>query len=68
MTQESPRPSLMPYAELAVTQLLEDAVVAWPERIALVDGITDAEYTFARVWETSRGVARSLQDEGIEPG
>ena len=68
MTQESPRPSLAPYSELAVSELLENAAVAWPERIALVDGITDAEYTFARVWEASRGVARSLQDEGIEPG
>ncbi|MET0912054.1 MAG: class I adenylate-forming enzyme family protein, partial [Acidimicrobiales bacterium] len=68
MTQVSPRPSLAPYPELAVSELLENAAVAWPERIALVDGITDAEYTFARVWEASRGLARSLQDEGIEPG
>ncbi|MET0737467.1 MAG: AMP-binding protein [Acidimicrobiales bacterium] len=68
MTQVSPRPSLAPYPELAVSELLENAAVAWPERIALVDGITDAEYTFARVWEASLGLARSLQDEGIEPG
>lgn len=68
MTQESPRPSLAPYPEFPVSDLLARAAEAWPERIALVDGITDAEYTFARVWEASRGVARALQDEGLEPG
>ena len=68
MTQESPRPSLAPYPVLPVSALLVGAAAAWPERIALVDGITDAEYTFARVWEASRGVARFLQDEGVEPG
>lgn len=68
MTQESPRASLAPYPELAVSDLLAGAVETWPDEVALVDGITDAEYTFARVWEASRGVARALQDEGVEPG
>ncbi|HYF46429.1 MAG TPA: AMP-binding protein [Acidimicrobiales bacterium] len=68
MAQESPRPSLAPYPELPVSELLAGAAERWPDDVALVDGITDAEYTFARVWETSRGVARALQDEGVEPG
>ncbi len=68
MTQESPRPSLAPYPERAVSDLLAQAAETWPERVALVDGISDAEYTFARIWEASRGVARALQDEGVEPG
>ncbi len=68
MTQESPRPSLAPYPELPVADLLAGAASTWPDEIALVDGISDAEYTFARVWEASRGVARALQDEGVEPG
>ena len=68
MTQESPRPSLAPYPELPVSDLLAGAAGTWPERIALVDGLSDAEYTFSRVWEVSRGVARALQDEGVEPG
>jgi acyl-CoA synthetase (AMP-forming)/AMP-acid ligase II len=68
MAQESPRPSLAPYPELPVSGLLAGAAETWPEDIALVDGVTDAEYTFARIWEASRGVARALQDEGVEPG
>jgi acyl-CoA synthetase (AMP-forming)/AMP-acid ligase II len=68
MTQESPRPSLAPYPALPVSDLLAGAAATWPDRIALVDGLSDAEYTFARVWEASRRVARALQDEGVEPG
>jgi len=68
MAQASPRPSLAPYPELAVSDLLAGAAATWPDDIALVDGVTDAEYTFARIWEASRGVARALQDEGVEPG
>jgi acyl-CoA synthetase (AMP-forming)/AMP-acid ligase II len=68
MTQESPRPTLAPYPVLPVSDLLAAAAETWPERIALVDGISEAEYTFARLWEASRGVARALQDDGVEPG
>ncbi len=68
MIQESPRPSLAPYPVLPVSDLLAGAAETWPERIAVVDGISEAEYTFARLWDASRGVARALQDEGVEPG
>ncbi len=68
MTQDSPRPSLAPYPEVPVSDLLAGAAATWPERVALVDGISDAEYTFARIWEASRGMARALQDEGVQPG
>lgn len=68
MTQESPRPSLAPYPEFPLSDLLAEAAETWPDDVALVDGVTDAEYTFAQVWEASRGLARALQDEGVEPG
>lgn len=68
MTQASPRPSLAPYPEHPVSGLLADAVRRWPDRIALVDGVTGAEHAYARVLEASRGVARALQDAGLAPG
>ena len=49
-------------------ELLTRSARLWPEAIALVDGATDAEYTFARLHEAVRGMARALQDEGIEKG
>jgi acyl-CoA synthetase (AMP-forming)/AMP-acid ligase II len=68
MVQEPSRPSLAPYPELPVSDLLRDSATRWPDEIALVDGVTDAEYTFARIWEASLGLARALQDEGVEKG
>jgi acyl-CoA synthetase (AMP-forming)/AMP-acid ligase II len=68
MIQESPRPSLAPYPEHSIGDLLAQGAEQWPEQVALVDGTTGAEYTFAQIWEAANGVARALQDEGVEPG
>ncbi len=68
MIQESRRPSLAPYPAQAVGDLLTAAAATWPDAVALVDGVTDAEYTFSEVLTAARGVARALQDEGVEPG
>jgi acyl-CoA synthetase (AMP-forming)/AMP-acid ligase II len=65
---ESPRPSRLPYPEHPVPELLARSARLWPDAIALVDGATDAEYTFARLHQAVRGVARALQDEGIAKG
>ncbi|MEL7207205.1 MAG: AMP-binding protein, partial [Actinomycetota bacterium] len=65
---ESPRPSRLPYPEHPVTDLLARSAQLWPDAIALVDGATDAEYSFARLHEAVRGMARALQDEGVEKG
>jgi acyl-CoA synthetase (AMP-forming)/AMP-acid ligase II len=65
---ESPRPSRLPYPEHSVTDLLARSASLWPEAIALVDGATDAEYSFARLHEGVRGMARALQNQGVEKG
>ena len=65
---DSPRPSRLPYPEHSVPELLARSAHLWPDAIALVDGATDAEYSFARLHEGVRGMARALQDEGIEKG
>jgi acyl-CoA synthetase (AMP-forming)/AMP-acid ligase II len=68
MIQESPRPSLAPYPEQPVSDLLRQSRDRWPDRIALVDGTTGAEYDYARVWEAAAGVAAALQARGVTPG
>jgi acyl-CoA synthetase (AMP-forming)/AMP-acid ligase II len=65
---ESPRPSRLPYPEHPVPELLARSARLWPDAVALVDGTTDAEVTFARLDEAVRGMARALQDEGVEKG
>jgi len=65
---ESPRPTRLPYPEHSVPELLARSARLWPAAIALVDGATDAEYTFERLHQAVRGMARTLQDEGIEKG
>jgi 4-coumarate--CoA ligase len=65
---ESPRPSRLPYPEHPVPELLARSARLWPDAIALVDGASDAEYTFARLHEGVRGMARALQDEGVAKG
>jgi acyl-CoA synthetase (AMP-forming)/AMP-acid ligase II len=65
---DSPRPSRLPYPEHPVPDLLARSARLWPDAVALVDGATDAEYTFARLHGAVRGMARALQDEGIGKG
>ena len=66
--QHSPRFSLAPYPIQPLTKDLEDAVERTPDKIALIDGVGGAAYTYAQVLDASRRLARALQAEGIEPG
>jgi acyl-CoA synthetase (AMP-forming)/AMP-acid ligase II len=64
---ESPRPSLEPYTPLTVPQIIEATVERLPDKPALIsaDGAT---YSYAEFWAAARGMARALQDRGIEKG
>jgi acyl-CoA synthetase (AMP-forming)/AMP-acid ligase II len=66
--QFSPRISLAPYPVEPVTDDLIATASRTPDKTALIDGVTGATYTFAQVLEASSGIARSLQDAGVEPG
>jgi acyl-CoA synthetase (AMP-forming)/AMP-acid ligase II len=66
--QSSPRFSLSPYPVHPLTDDLIASAERTPGKVALIDGVTEATYTYAQVLEASRKLARALQDEGIEPG
>jgi acyl-CoA synthetase (AMP-forming)/AMP-acid ligase II len=68
MIQASPRPSLVPYPEHPVGDLLADSAAQWPDEVALIDAPTGTAYTFGRLHEAALRLARALQDEGVEPG
>ncbi|MCP5027870.1 MAG: 4-coumarate--CoA ligase family protein [Actinomycetia bacterium] len=65
---ESPLGSHQPYPELSLIEFFDDAVEQWNDRVALVNGVTGEEITFARLGEVVAGLGRALQDDGIEPG
>jgi acyl-CoA synthetase (AMP-forming)/AMP-acid ligase II len=66
--QHSPRLSLEPYPVQAVTDDLIAATARHPNKVALIDGIGGASYTFADVLEACRRLGRHLQDTGIGAG
>jgi acyl-CoA synthetase (AMP-forming)/AMP-acid ligase II len=66
--QYSPRISLAPYPVQPLTDDLVATASRLPDRTALIDGLTGATYTYSRVVQASRGMARGLQDEGVKPG
>jgi acyl-CoA synthetase (AMP-forming)/AMP-acid ligase II len=68
MIQTSPRMSLEPYPVQPVTDDLVATAQRRPDDVALVDGLTGQTYTFLRVLEAARGLAKALQDDGVEPG
>jgi acyl-CoA synthetase (AMP-forming)/AMP-acid ligase II len=65
--QYSPRFSLEPYPVHPLTDDLIASAERQPDKIALVDGVGGATYTYAQVLDASRRLARTLQDAGIEP-
>lgn len=67
MIHESPWPSLGTYAPLTVPQMVEATVRRLPDKPALVAG-DGASYTYSDWWTAVRGLARTLQDDGIAPG
>lgn len=66
--QFSPRISLEPYPVQPLTDDLVATASRIPDRTALVDGLTGATYTYARVLEASRAMASAMQTDGIAPG
>jgi acyl-CoA synthetase (AMP-forming)/AMP-acid ligase II len=66
--QYSPRISLAPYPVHPLTDDLIATAERTPDKIALIDGLTETSYTYAQVLEACRGVGRALQDAGVQPG
>lgn len=66
--QYSPRLSLEPYPVQAVTDDLVATAGRHPNKVALIDGVSGASYTFAEVLEASRRLGRCLQNAGIGSG
>lgn len=66
--QYSPRMSLEPYPVHPLTDDLVATAARWPDRVALIDGMSERTYTFKEVLTASVGIARVLQDEGVTPG
>ncbi len=68
LIQHSPRMSLAPYPVQPVTHDLEASARRHPDKVAFIDGISGATYTFAEVVTAARRLGRVLQDEGVGVG
>src|SRR5947207_15808534 len=66
--QYSPRMSLEPYPVHPLTDDLLATVAKWPDKIALIDGVSERTYTFKEVLVASLQIGRLLQDEGVGLG
>jgi acyl-CoA synthetase (AMP-forming)/AMP-acid ligase II len=66
--QYSPRLSLEPYPVQPLTDDLVASTARHPDKVALIDGVSGATYTYARVLEACRRMGRVLQDAGIGLG
>ncbi len=66
--QYSPRMSLEPYPVHPLTDDLVATVTKWPDKVALIDGVSERTYTFAEVLRASLQIGRMLQDGGVAPG
>ena len=64
----SPRMSLAPYPVQPVTDDLVAAAARHPHKVAFIDGISGAEYTFAEILTAARRLGRHLQDAGVGVG
>ncbi|MBK5287827.1 MAG: AMP-binding protein [Acidimicrobiia bacterium] len=60
--------SLAPYPVHPVTDDLITAATRHPDKVALIDGISGAQYTFAEILTAARRVGRHLQDFGVGVG
>ncbi len=67
MIIHSPWASLEPYPHIALPHFLENAVVRFRDKPALI-GADGAAYTFGQVWEAGQRLGRFLQDQGIQKG
>lgn len=61
----SPRVSLAPYPRVHLSHYFERSARLWPGKVALIDSVSAAEYTFHDSWMAASRLARRLQDDGI---
>ncbi|MGZ6956486.1 MAG: AMP-binding protein [Acidimicrobiia bacterium] len=66
--QYSPRMSLAPYPVHPVTEDVVAAMERHPDKIALIDGATGAEHSYAEIVTAARRLGRHLQDIGVGLG
>ncbi len=64
----SPRMSLAPYPVHPVTDDLVASAARHPDKVAFVDGISRATYTYAQILTAARRLGRHLQDFGVGVG
>src|SRR5262245_37039898 len=62
------RASLAPYPREHVASGLEEAARLHSDSIALVDGSTGRELSFAQCWEAALRFARRLLEDGVKKG
>jgi acyl-CoA synthetase (AMP-forming)/AMP-acid ligase II len=67
MIYESPWPSQAPYTPLSLPHLLEQAVQKHADKTAFI-APEGKSWTFAEYWKAATGVARALQDKGVNKG
>ncbi|MFZ0324288.1 MAG: AMP-dependent synthetase/ligase [Actinomycetes bacterium] len=66
--QHSPRMSLAPYPVQPVTDDIVRTAELHPGKIAMIDGVTGAEHTYAEIVTASKRLGRHLQDVGVGVG
>ncbi|HJM27388.1 MAG TPA: AMP-binding protein, partial [Acidimicrobiales bacterium] len=64
----SPHGSLEPYPDLSLAELMVGSIDRWGDRVALVDGVSGAEYDFRALGRAMQVVGGLLRDDGVEPG
>jgi hypothetical protein len=64
----SPHGSLEPYPNLSLAELMVGSIDRWGDRVALVDGVSGAEYDFRALGRAMQVVGGLLRDDGVEPG
>lgn len=67
MLIHSPFLSLEPYPEISLHQLLARPAATMPERPALI-GVDGQQFSYRRLFQASRSLARMLQDAGLQRG
>ena len=60
--------SLAPYAVQPVTDDLVASAHRHPDKVAFIDGVSGAQYTFGQILTAARRLGRHLQDAGVGVG
>ena len=59
---------MAPYPTYAVGELLAETARKWPDSVALIDATDGTEHTYGQIATAARGLARVMQDDGIQRG